>query len=276
MFKHKIIFLLLIQAIQITLVVVPSTTFAQFYGTESVIDVENEDLKIGGDIFSNFNEDIDATQVLEDERFYHYGRFYSLNLAIGVTTFDGNRGRAYEDELSYGLSVNYFLDFETSFVLGVEYSQHHFFLDYPVNAYRNNTEGHTDEGAGLVKVGMLRAFFGYRYYIDTSNLGTAITYSNPYFTTRLEYWYVTNTFMDTDYPKDNGGDLGFGIGGGLEFPVKLKQSYIGVEALVHISNFHDKDTGNYRPVGDNQYNNFGYDDLSGYGYSVLVSYIMNW
>ena len=33
---------------------------------------------------------------------------------------------------------------------------------------------------------MLRVYFSYRYYIDTSELGTAITYSNPYFTGRIK------------------------------------------------------------------------------------------
>lgn len=50
---------------------------------------------------------------------------------------------------------------------------------------------------------MLRAYFPYRYYIDTADLGVAITYSNPYLITRFEYWYMTNKFIDQPTIKMN-------------------------------------------------------------------------
>ena len=57
-----------------------------------------------------------------------------------------------------------------------------------------------------------------------------MTYSNPYFVTRAEYWQTTNKFIDrTDLPKDSGGGLGLGIGGGLEFPIRLKENYLNVD-----------------------------------------------
>lgn len=238
--------------------------------------LEEDDLNIGGDIFNDFNEDLDSTQIMEDERFFKYGRFFSFQLALGLTTFDGNRGTAYEnDPPSYGIGVNYFLDFQTSFGMGLEYSKHHFFLDEPVNAYEVPTDsGFT--GVGLVDVSMLRVYFSSRYYIDTSDLGTAITYANPYLTMRLEYWYVTNKFRDQEgrIPNDAGGGLGLGIGGGLEFPIKLKESYIGVEALYHSIAFHDKYTQNYRPLPTG--NGFGFEDLTGGVYTLMVSYVMSW
>ena len=52
----------------------------------------DDDLNIGGDIFNDFNEDLESTQIMEDERFYRYGRFFSFQVGIGVTSFDGNRG----------------------------------------------------------------------------------------------------------------------------------------------------------------------------------------
>ena len=53
-----------------------------------------DDFNVGGDIFSDFNEDLESSQVMEDERFYRYSRFFSLNLGLGVTSFTGNRGLA--------------------------------------------------------------------------------------------------------------------------------------------------------------------------------------
>jgi hypothetical protein len=224
--------------------------------------LNDDDLNIGSDIFSDFNEDLEATRVLEDERFFRYGRFFSYQLGFGMTTFDGNRGQAYDnDHPSFGMGLNYFLDFRTSMGLGFEYSKHFIFIDEPLEDFNNNK-------LGLVEVNMLRVYFSYRYYIETYNLGTAITYSNPYFSTRLEYWYVTNKFEDQNaLPDDSGGGLGVGLGGGFEFPIKLKESYIGVEFLWHSVNFHDKFTQSFRPV---------FQDLNGNGYTVMVSYVINW
>lgn len=234
------------------------------------LNIEDDDLRIGGDIFNDFNEDLESTQVMEDERFFRYGRFFSFQLGVGITTFDGNRGEAYEnDPPTYGLALNYFLDFQSSYGLGFEVSKHHMFIDEPVFAY-------SPDPVGLIDVTMLRVFFSYRYYIDTANLGTAITYSNPYFTGRMEYWYTTNKFRDqTQLDDENGGGLGFGLGFGLEFPVKIRESYVNVEFLFHSVNFFDKFTQNYRPVPSNP-TGFGYDDLTGNVWSTMVSYVFSW
>lgn len=87
-----------------------------------------DEFNLNGDIFNDFNEDIEATKVLEDERFYRYGRFFSFELSFGLTTFDGNRGTAYENEPpTYGIGLHYFLNFNTSIGLGFSSSKHHFF-----------------------------------------------------------------------------------------------------------------------------------------------------
>lgn len=229
---------------------------------------DSDDLNIGGDIFSDFNEDLEATQVMEDERFFRYGRFFTVQLSIGITSFDGNRGTAYEnDPPSFGLGVNYFTDFQSSFGMGFEFSKHHFFIDQPVNDFN-------PDPPGLIDVSMLRIYFSYRYYIDTANLGTAITYANPYFVGRLEYWYTTNKFRDQEeLANDSGGGLGFGLGFGGEFPIKIKESYLGVEFLYHSVDYHDKFTQSYRPIDGST---FGFEDLTGNAYSTMVSYVINW
>jgi hypothetical protein len=243
---------------------IPLSANAQSF---DVFDIDDDDLNIGGDIFSDFNEDLEASQVMEDERFFRYGRFFSFQLGIGITTFDGNRGTAYEnDPPTFNMGVNYFLDFQSSFGIGIEFSKHHFYITEPTFGFSSPP--------GLIEVNMLRVFMNYRYYIDTSNLGTAITWSNPYFVGRLEYWYTTNKFIDqSNLGNDSGGGLGFAGGFGLEFPIKLKESYIGFEFLVHSVNFHDKYTQAYRPVEGGTY---GYEDLTGRVYSTVLSYVINW
>lgn len=254
---------------------VAAPAFAQ-EAANDIFAADDDDLNIGGDIFSDFSEDIENAKVVEDERFYRYGRFFSFNTSIGLTTFDGNRGIAYENQPpTFGISFTFFKDFQTALGLGVEYSKHSMFLKDPVLGFPNakNPDG-TDAAPGLVEVNMLRVFFAYRYYIETANLGTAITYSNPYLIGRMEYWYQTNKYVDqTQLPKDTGGGLGFAAGFGLEFPVELKESYIGLEFLLHTVNFPDKNTQKYAPKTTGGY---GFENLGGNAYTTMVSYVFNW
>lgn len=253
---------------------------ASIYGNSNDPFYDEEDeFKVGGDIFSDFNEDSESSQVFEDERFYRYGRFFSFNMGLGMTRFTGNRGKAYEDDdPTFHVSFNYFINFELSVTLGLEYSKHTMIIDTFVNSYRN-------EIIGAVDVKMLRPFMGMRYYIPTANLGTAITYSNPYFTGRVEYWYQTNKFAEAQDPfKQSGGGIGLGLGFGFEFPVVLKERYLNVEFLVHQVNFFDKNTDDYQQVPNQTGNGlpageqslYGYDDLTGYAWSVVVSYNFTW
>lgn len=241
---------------------------------------EDEDLNIGGDIFSDFNEDLEAAQVMEDERFYRYSRFVSLNLGIGFTDFTGNRGLAYENNNpSFGIGLMYFLDFQNVFVMGFEYSRHTMFID-------THVVGHSTQRIGAVETSMLRPYFGFRYYIDTSDLGTAITYSNPYFVGRMEYWYQTNKFPERDNISDEaGGGIGLGMGAGLEFPIEIKKSYFNIEFLFHTANFFDKYTQDYRKIEpgsrsqeeEEQFpSRYGYEDLTGNVISIFMNYVISW
>lgn len=257
------------------LLLLPLWVHAQ--SNEQVLSEIEDDTTLGSDIFSDFNEDLEAGQVLEDERFYRYGRFFSVNLGGGITTFTGNRGAAYEDNHpTFHLSVNYFLDFQKAVTLGIEYSKHTMVLDSVVNGYSSNGK------LGAVVTDMTRVFVGYKYYLDTTDLGTAVTYSNPHFIGRLEYWYQTNKFIDQpSLPKEPGGGIGTGLGMGLEFPIELKASYVSVEALYHVVNFFDKYTQNYRqlfkpdgsPRDDSPY---GFEDLTGNVISFIVTYNFTW
>ena len=252
----------------------PMALWAQ--STDQVLQEVEDDMTLGSDIFTDFNEDLESAQVLEDERFYRYGRFFSVNLGGGFTTFTGNRGQAYDDNNpTFHLSLNYFLDFQKAITLGVEYSKHSMVLDTKVNGYPNNNK------IGLVVTDMTRVFVGYKYYIDTTDLGTAITYSNPHFIGRLEYWYQTNKFEDKQangsvIPKQKGGGIGTGIGMGLEFPIELKQSYISVEGLFHVVNFFDKYTQDYRQIQGDAASTYGYEDLTGNVLSLIITYNFTW
>jgi hypothetical protein len=263
--KNRVIFFILLLSLG---AIAPHKVFAQ-EAANDIFAADDDDLNVGGDIFTDFSEDVENAKLVEDERFYRYGRFFSFNVSLGLTNFDGNRGIAYENQPpSFGISFTFFKDFQTALGLGLEFSKHSMFLKDPVLGFPN------DPAPGLIEVSMLRAFISYRYYIETANLGTAITYSNPYFIGRMEYWYQTNKYVDqTQLPKDIGGGLGFGLGFGLEFPIELKESYVGLEFLLHTVNFPDKNTAKYSPKTAGGY---GFENLGGNAYSTMVSYVFNW
>jgi hypothetical protein len=237
----------------------------------------NDDLSVGSDIFQDFNEDLEASQVMEDERFYRYSRFFGVNIGLGLTTFTDNRGLAYDDNHpSLSFSLIYFLNFQNAFVIGIEYSKHTMILD-------TFLVGSPTEELGIVETNMLRPFIGMRYYIETTDLGTAITYSNPYFVGRVEYWYQTNTFPEREKLDDvSGGGIGTGVGFGLEFPIEIKKSYFNVEFLYHRVAFFDKYTSDYRAFTDEQVaagankSDYGYQDLRGDVISLMFNYNISW
>lgn len=252
-------------------------------GPTDIFSGDDDDLNIGGDIFNDFSEDIEDAQVVEDQRFFRYGRFFAFNLSLGLTTFDGVRGEAYEAEPpTYGIGFTFFKDFQSAFNLGVEYSKHHFILNDPTIGYPGGCGTTTPsdcavgKGIGMVESNLTRVHFGYRYYIDTANLGTAITFSNPYLAARMEYWYQTLKFTDQDdIDNDSRGGMGLGVGFGLEFPVQIKETYIGFQMLVHFVNFPDRFTTNYRPHPSVS-GGTGYENMDGRAYSTMVSYIYSW
>ena len=242
----------------------------------------DDDLNVGSDIFQDFNEDIESTQVAEDERFYRYSRFYSVMLGLGYTTFTGNRGLMFEDNHpSFNFGLLYFLNFQNAFVMGLSYSSHTAYIDTYVF-------GSQTEIIGQIDSNMLRAYMGFRYYVDTTDLGTAITYSNPYFVGRVEYWYQTVLFPDLDSKsKDDNGGLGTGVGFGLEFPVEIKESYFNVEFLYHIVLLRDKNTSDYAQIPSEQEDQdscggsvceseYGYDNLSGDVITIMFNYVISW
>ena len=55
-------------------------------------------------------------------------------------------------------------------------------------------------------------------------------------------------------------------------PIKLKDTYLGVEFLIHSINFHDK----YTQVSIVTGSGFGYQNLAGLGYTTKISYIFGW
>ncbi|MBF0298915.1 MAG: hypothetical protein HQK51_09360 [Oligoflexia bacterium] len=196
-------------------------------------------------------------------------RVYSFNISSGLTTFSGNRGDAYEDKgPSLGLSFLYYFNKKMAIGIGTAYSKHYMLVNSPTRGF--------SQGAGLIEVSMLESFVLYRYYVNFDSTATNkfIQYTNPYLTTRAEFWNQTNKYVDlTNSPNDTHNSLGVALGGGFEFPIKVARSYIGIEALYHFVNFQDTYTQLYRPVDGSSE---GYNDLTGNVMTLFASYVVGW
>ena len=256
---------------------------AQSNSIDEMFDQTNNDMNIGGDIFNDFNEDLEASQILEDERFYKYSRFFSFNIGLGITRFTGNRGKAYtkDNDPTFHLSFTYFMTFQTAWSLGLEYSRHTQNVSYQCVSCTKDSNG-----IGNVEVSFIRPFYALRYYFDTTNYGNAITYSNPHLVGRLEYWYQTNKFKGlkgidpsdnlSNFQDQSGGGIGAALGFGLDFPVKLKETYISVETLWHMVNFFDKEVSDWKGDPSTGDSNKGVNDLTGNSWTVVVTYNATW
>lgn len=231
----------------------------------------DDDLSKDTDIFTNFEDDLGTREEQEDERFYRYGRFVSTSIGFGFTSFTGNRGKAYHDEhptISFGLI--YFSDFQNAFNLGVEYSKHVMYSDSPTLK-----SGVVPFGA--VEITFLRPFIAYRYYVDTSDLSSLLTYANPYFIGRLEYWYQNRKFKEYNGSSDTQGAIGGSLGMGIEIPIDLKKNFISLQFLVHQVTLPDTNTDEFEVSNSCTSSDcYGYSDLKGMGYSLVTSYLFSW
>lgn len=200
---------------------------------------------------------------MRDERFFRYSRFFNFEISMGFTAFDGNRGSAYDNQNpSFGASVHYFMESNLTMGVGAAFSKHAMLIEEPTRGYPQ--EG----GVGLIDVELYRFHYTIRFYIDTTNLGTAITFANPYLVGRIEYWYESNIFRDQpNIDPQKGGGLGFSGGLGLEFPIEFKEYYLGIEFLAHSLNLPDEYTQKLEPL---------YSNLAGYAYSLMFSFTQTW
>ena len=103
--------------------------------------------------------------------------------------------------------------------------------------------GHVDVEA-LIHVGI-----DVKYYFDTKNLSSAISFANPYLLAGFgAYSQTISSFTaSTTQPADT--SIGMGIGGGLEFALSPKKAYLEIEGRYHIVTFQDTFTQNFSSEG---------------------------
>ena len=176
--------------------------------------------------YGDFNMNEEENQ---DALYFQYGRFFGISLGLGYETATGNRGKLYDPAIPrFDIRIHYWFDFNFAMDLGVFFANHSFTYD---------------------QVAYQTKFIGYgmhlKYYFDTKDSSAAITFANPFIEAGVGAWSMSQTKFGNLTP-DTDSTLSVDFGGGLEFPIVQKKTYMILEALYHTQSFADSnDTEDY-------------------------------
>lgn len=205
--------------------------------------------------FTEYGEFNESTDEEADARFFQFGRFFGVSLGLGFEFVDGYRGALWQGGFPmFDFKLHYWFDFNFAIDLGF-FTAKHFF------------ESAAQVAQGYMDVNMLHVGLDVKYYFDTKNLGSAITFANPYVLIGVGSFSKTQNSVqqgitDPDYA------LGVSLGGGLEFAVAPRKTYIEIEGKVHIVTFKDTFTTNYQSAG--------LPNLTGLFYTVSANVLFTW
>ncbi|MGK5090106.1 hypothetical protein WDW86_21355 [Bdellovibrionota bacterium FG-2] len=203
--------------------------------------------------YGEFNEQADEDA---DTKFLQFGRFFGVSLGLGAEGITGNRGLLWNGGFPLlDFKVHYWFDFNFAIDIGF-FTVTHFYET-------------TEELGGHVDVPVFHIGADLKYYFDTKNLSAALSFANPYVLIGIGNFSKTeNSYSKGTSDPDSG--FGMSAGGGLEFVLKARKTYLEIEGKVHLVNFKDTHTG----VFNNDFNRL--DDLTGVFYTVSANLLFTW
>jgi hypothetical protein len=215
---------------------------------------EEEDFKESP--YTNYGEfNNQEAEEEEDTKFFQYGRFFGIGLGVGMESAMGNRGKLWDGGFpAIEFKLHYWFDFNFALTLDV-YSASHFY-DNP-----DPTIGHVD-------VTMVHIGAELKYYFDTKNLSSTITFANPYIIGGIGSYTKTETSALIPQSPDSDTSIGFSAGAGFEFTLSPKKIYLELEGRLHLVNFKDTHSQNFSSITG--------DDLSGPFLTALGSIVFTW
>jgi len=201
--------------------------------------------------YGEFNQDNEED---EDLKFFQNGRFAGISAGIGFQTVTGNRGLLWQGGVPLlDFKVHYWFDFNFAIALGISF----------VNAY------YEDPSRGHVDLSMNRIGLDIKYYFDTKNVGAAISFANPYLLGGIGAFAKNETVQKTQV-QDQDSNVGFDVGGGLEFALVPKKTYFEIEGKLNIVNFKDTFTTRYQTTTPK------IDDLTGQFFTLTANVLFTW
>jgi opacity protein-like surface antigen len=189
-----------------------------------------------------------------DTLFFQYGRFFGIGFGVGTNQALGNRGQLWSGGFPFiELKLHYWFDFNFALALDV-FSVSHFYEDPEASIGRQDVS--------LVQLGL-----NLRYYFETKNLSSTISFANPYVMASVGSYTKTETSTQVAVPDDD-SSIGFSVGAGLEFALSPKKTYLQFEGRMHLATF--KDTYTERFAAD------GLDDLTGPFLTLAAQIMFTW
>ena len=186
--------------------------------------------------------------------FFQFGRFFGISLGLGTEFADGYRGALWQGGFPLvDFKFHYWFDFNLALDMGLSIASH--FYDTKAN------------NLGRVDVTMFHPGFDLKYYFDTKNLGSAISFSNPYIAVGLGSYTKTENYLLLA-TQDSSTGLGLSLGAGLEFVINPKRTYISIEGKAHFVRFKDTYTTTFQSQG--------LPNLTGNLYTVTCNLLLTW
>lgn len=185
----------------------------------------------------------------EDSIYFQYGRFFAMSLGLGYQTATGNRGRLYEAAFPrFDVRLQYWFGFQFAVDLGLFFANHQY-----------------TSGGLVTQVKMIGYSSHLKYYFDVRDAAAPITFANPF----LEFGAGAMSKSETDAQDtvaDADSTFTVSLGGGLEFPIAHKKTYVSLEFLYHTQGFLDTAEDQFATTR-------GIPDLSG-GFMTLMAHLM--
>jgi len=194
----------------------------------------------------NLNE-----EEVEDTNYFQYGKFFGISLGLGYQTATGNRGKLYQAAIPrFDGRIQYWFNFHFAAELGFFFANHSFY-----------------DGTQNYQVKMIGYGFGLKYYFETKNASAAVSFANPFLVGGVGAMSKTQTSAQ-GVEASSDSCFSARLGGGLEFPISYKKTYLAVEALYHTQNFLDTNE-------TNAYSNV-VPDLSGGFFTLMAHFMFVW
>ena len=204
--------------------------------------------------FTEYGEFNEARDEEADTKFFQYGRFFGVSLGIGFEFVDGYRGALWQGGFPmFDLKLHYWFDFNLAIDLGFFTAMQYF-----------DTKA---QGLGHVDINILHVGVDVKYYFDTKNLGAAVSFANPYILLGAGSFSKTQNSL-SQQTQDTDSSVGVNLGGGLEFVMSPKKTYLEVEAKLHFVTFKDTYTTLFSSVN--------LPNLTGNFYTISTNVLFTW
>ncbi len=213
--------------------------------------------------FGSYGAFSQAEEEEETSIFNEFGRFCGAEIGLGTMPALGNRGLLWQGGFPmFEFTIHYWFDF--NYALNLSLLTARYYYESTIDTFN----GTTNSTLSHVDISIFALGIGARYYIPTHDLTSTLTFAGPFLSLSGSVYFKTETSAAAGQNQDNSSALGFAIGGGFEFPLKPKSSYVDLEAKVHFVNFLDSYQSTFQTVG--------ITDLSGFFLSIDGAILFTW